>query len=75
MALTEERITAERIDEAVEMCDLRVGEVWGEMFPEATTGDFPPDAAHALKRAIEDALRTWLVYNTDLLGDGWGSSN
>lgn len=61
--------TENRIEQAVGACELKIGEVWGDIFPEATTGDFPPDAAFALDRALDSAVRTWLAYNTDLLDD------
>lgn len=32
-------------------------------FPEATGGDFPPDATLAFDNAIEQATQTWLDYN------------
>lgn len=56
-----------RVSEAVEVCEERIGQVWAEMFPEATTGDFPPDAAEALNRAVGDALVVWLQANTELV--------
>lgn len=62
-------ITENRIEEAVAACEECIGGVWGEMFPEAKTGDFPPDAAFDLDRALDSAVRTWLAYNTDLLDD------
>lgn len=60
-------ITEDRIDEATAACEERIGEVWAEMFPEATTGDFPPEASHALNETVQSALRLWLELNTDLL--------
>lgn len=59
--------TENRIEEVVAICNERIGEVWGEMFPEATTGDFPPDAAFNLDSALDSAVRAWLQGNTDLL--------
>jgi hypothetical protein len=32
-------------------------------FPEATSGDFPPDASVAFDTAIEQATQTWLDNN------------
>ena len=37
--------------------------VIAEAFPEATTGDFPPDATLNWHEAIEKAIRIWLFYN------------
>ena len=56
-----------RIDEAVQMSEDAIGEVWGKVFPEVTTGDFPPDAHMSLNQALEQAVRVWLEGNSDLL--------
>ncbi len=37
--------------------------VFTSHFPEATSGDFPPDATFAFDMAIEEATQTWLDYN------------
>ena len=38
--------------------------VFASHFPEATSGDFPPDATIAFDNAIEQATQTWLANNT-----------
>lgn len=37
--------------------------VFASHFPEAATGDFPPDATFAFDIAIEQATQSWLDYN------------
>lgn len=59
--------TEEQIADAVERCFEAVGTVWGEVFPDARGGDLPPEDAYALDRALSDALRAFLLWNTDLL--------
>ena len=34
-----------------------------EIFPEATTGDFPPDAHLMWVSAVESSIRTWVGIN------------
>jgi hypothetical protein len=34
-----------------------------ELFPEATTGDFPPDAHLMWVTAVESSIRTWVRIN------------
>lgn len=67
MPISNQMPTAYRVIETVEVCEERIGQVWAEMFPEATAGDFPPDAADALRRAVGDALVVWLEANTELV--------
>lgn len=69
MNKTTDITTDSRIEKVIGQCELAIGEVWGDEFPEATTGDFPPEAAFALSKALESAVRTWLIYNTELLDD------
>lgn len=59
--------TEHRIKEATATCEERIGEVWAAMFPEATSGDFPPEAADHLNQTVQSALKLWLELNSDLL--------
>lgn len=52
-----------RIRVAVEKADLAF---WAEIvkeFPEVKSGDFGPEETFAWRRAMEEALRTWLFWN------------
>ena len=40
-----------------------------ESYPDAITGDFPPEASHRLQQELEIALRTWLTYNLPKKGE------
>ena len=59
-------ISDERITEAVEDGANSFWAVIAERFPEAKSGDFPPDAEFALTKALENAVRVWLDANVEL---------
>jgi hypothetical protein len=56
-------ITEERITEAVQDGEDAFWAAVVELFPEAKSGDLAPDAAHALSRAMEGAIRAWVDAN------------
>ncbi len=56
-------IRNERIEEAVEDGAKAFWAIIAKRFPEATSGDFPPDAELALTTALEKAVRVWLDFN------------
>jgi hypothetical protein len=55
-----------RLAKATEECQLAFWEKLMEHYPEAKTGDFPPDATVAFDEACEEAVKTWLMYNMGL---------
>jgi hypothetical protein len=58
-------ISDERITAAVEDGAEAFWAVIAKQFPEATSGDFPPDAEYALTKALEEAVRVWLDANVE----------
>lgn len=57
------RETAEKIENATEAA---LFEFWGkivEIFPDAKSGDFPPDLSHEMSYTMEKMLTAWLTYN------------
>ncbi len=53
----------ERILTAKEAADQAFWAKVAELFPEATTGDFPPDAHLMWVSAVESSIRTWVHLN------------
>jgi hypothetical protein len=56
-------LTEERIKAAIEKADLAFWAEIAKAFPEAISGDFPPDADFAFAEACEQAVDTWLLFN------------
>ncbi len=54
----------ERIKEAAVKAQNMFWDIVAEEFPEITTGDFPPDATFKFDKACEDAIKTWVEYQT-----------
>ena len=55
--------TAEKIEDATETA---LFEFWGkivEIFPDAKSGDFPPDLSHEMSYTMEKMVKCWLSYN------------
>lgn len=52
-----------RIEKAVEDADLAFWAEIAKAFPQATSGDFPPDATFAWNMARDQAVYTWLMWN------------
>ena len=60
----------ERISNAIEAAKASFWRQIGEHFPEASTGDLPPDEAFALQQAMSAAVEVWVDGNlvkTDLV--------
>lgn len=53
----------ERINKAVEAGELAFWEQIAKAFPEARTGDFPPEAVHAHRFANREAVELWVRWN------------
>jgi hypothetical protein len=53
----------DRINKAVEKADLAFWAEIAKAFPEAKSGDFPPDATFAWNRARDEAVYWWLIWN------------
>lgn len=54
---------ADRIEQTVMAASLAFWSVVGARWPEATTGDFPPDATIAWESAAKQAVSTWVGWN------------
>ena len=55
--------TAEKIEDATEAA---LFEFWGkivEIFPDAVSGDFPPDLSIEMDLTMEKMVKYWLIYN------------
>lgn len=52
-----------RIDEAFEEASEAFWKKVAQAFPEADSGDFPPDAHMAWDRDARDAIATWVIFN------------
>jgi len=64
------RAGARTVKEVAEDGSLAFWKVVADSFPEATSGDFPPEADLAFRRAIEHAMSCWLRYNHPALQEG-----
>jgi hypothetical protein len=55
--------TAEKIEDATEeaLCEFWAKIV--EIFPDAKSGDFPPDLSLEMSLTMEKMLKYWLIYN------------
>lgn len=62
--MTPEELEARKIA-ALEMADQAFWAQIALYFPEATTGDFPPDAHMSWQSAMESALNAWLASNLE----------
>lgn len=56
-------ITEQRIEKAVRVGEDAFWSAIAQSFPEAESGDLSPDAAFALTRAMEKAVREWIDAN------------
>jgi len=54
-----------RIRKVTEEAQLRFWEIIGESYPEIKYGDFSPPAQLALDEALERAVETWVVGNSE----------
>lgn len=52
-----------RLDPALEEAQNAFWAVIVKHYPEADSGDFPPDATFAFDQAIKDAAETWIAFN------------
>ena len=53
----------QKIDEIFLNADDSFWSTVAHYVPEATGGDFPPDAMMAWEEAAKEAIRTWMMYN------------
>ena len=53
----------ERKAKAIEEASLQFWATVAHHYPEARTGDFPPDAHFKIEAAMEGAVDTWLEFN------------
>lgn len=53
----------ERLKQARQEAQEAFWLAFSNKYPEASTGDFPPDAAREFNEAIERATQTWLDSN------------
>lgn len=54
---------SEHLKAAIENADLAFWAEIAKAFPEAKSGDFPPDAAFAWRKAMDEAVYNWLMFN------------
>ena len=55
--------TTEQIENATE---IALFDFWAkivEIFPDAKSGDFPPDLSHEMSYTMEKMVKYWLIYN------------
>lgn len=62
-ATTSPATDTDRLDAAVEEAELAFWAVIAEAYPEAQTGDFPFDAAHAIEQSMRAAAKRWIELN------------
>lgn len=53
----------ERIDSAVEAAKMEFWREIADQFPDAESGDFPPDATREIDEAMFRAVMRWVDYN------------
>ncbi len=58
----------ERVKTAMDFADQAFWAKVAEIFPEATTGDFPPDAHLMWNSVVESSIRTWAQINVPVTG-------
>lgn len=56
-------VSEQRIEQVVRGGEDAFWAAVAEQFPEAESGDLAPDAAYALTRAMERAVRAWIDAN------------
>ena len=54
---------SKRLREVVEEAELAFWAKVAELLPEASSGDFPPDACMAFTEAATEAVDTWVEFN------------
>jgi hypothetical protein len=65
-----------RLEAAVEDASIAFWCAFADLYPEATHGDFPPDATIEIDTAMHKAAKLWLEFNADPVEDedeeeGW----